>query len=309
MSLKPSAQERIWAALAHLSALAMGFGLPLPLLGWSENRRKSNYAAFQSLQALGYQTLAYTLWLILTLIVMVVSSVGFLASVQTLDTLQADLNAWTAAYSLFLFGLIALYLVPPTLAAVACALGTDFRYPILGSRLARYLGYDPSGASADSLWLNEEHEDRWVAGMGHFAVIIVLWGLLAPITAWALQGKRSSFLKFQSVQALVYQAGTTLLYLAAGFFYVFGLVVFILTIGFGSGAAFDSAAGILGAVVFLASLLISLLIVLIVPLLHILGQWAGYRVLKGHDYRYPLIGRLTEKWMTDRPYSANPGGR
>lgn len=297
MNLKPSTQDRIWAALAHLSALAMGFGLPLALIGWSENRRKSNYAAFQSLQALGYQTLGYTLWLILTLVVMVVSSVGFLASVQTLDTLAADLNAWTAAYSLFLFGLFALYLVPPMLAAVACALGMDFRYPILGIRLARYLGYDPSRASTDSLWLNEEHEDRWVAGMGHFAVIIVLWGLLAPITAWALGGKRSLFLKFQSAQAVVYQAGTTLLYLAAGFFYFFGLIVFILTIGFGSGAAFDSAGGAIGAVVFLVSLLISLLIVLIVPLLHILGQWAGYRVLKGHDYRYPLVGRLVERWM------------
>jgi hypothetical protein len=28
-----------------------------------------------------------------------------------------------------------------------------------------------------------------------------------------------------------------------------------------------------------------------------LGQWAGYRVLKGDDYHYPLVGRLAEKWM------------
>lgn len=300
MTTKPSTQERIWAALAHLSALGMGIGLPLPIVGWSENRRKSNYVAFQSLQALGYQTLGFTIWILATLVFLVVSSVGFLARVQTIDTLEADLNAWTAGYSLFLFGLIALYFVPAVLAAVACALGRDFRYPILGSRLARYLGYDPSRASDEPPWLDEEHEERWVASMGHFSVIIVLWGLLAPIVAWALQGKRSPFLKFQSAQTLAYQVGTSLLYVVAGFFYFFGLVVFFLTIGFEGNVALDSSGGMIGAIVFLVSLLIAMLIVLAVPLLHILGQWAGYRVLKGDEYRYPLVGRLVERWVMKR---------
>jgi len=30
-------------------------------------------------------------------------------------------------------------------------------------------------------------------------------------------------------------------------------------------------------------------------LFHIMGQWAGYRVLKGDNYRYPVIGKLVEK--------------
>lgn len=297
MHVKPSTQERIWAVLAHLSAMGMGIGLPLPIFGWSENRRKSNYVSFQCLQALGYQTLGYTIWILATMVFLVVSSVGFLASIQTIDTLEADLNAWTAGYSLFIFGLIALYFALPILAAVTCALGMDFRYPILGNRLARYLGYDPSRASDEPLWLNEEHEDRWVASMGHFAVIILLWGLLAPIFSWALQGKRSPFLKFQSIQTVVYQVGTMSLYFAAGFFYIFGLVVFIATIGFEGDVALDSSGGMVSAVVFLVSLLIALLIVLAVPLLHILGQWAGYRVLKGDEYQYPIVGRLVERWL------------
>jgi hypothetical protein len=37
-------------------------------------------------------------------------------------------------------------------------------------------------------------------------------------------------------------------------------------------------------------------VMLLVPLFHILGQWAGYRILEGDDYRYPLVGRLVEKW-------------
>lgn len=300
MTTKPSTHERTWAALTHLSALGMGIGLPLPIVGWSENRRKSNYVAFQSLQALGYQTLGFTIWLLATLVFMVVASVGFLAGVQTIDTLEADLNAWAAGYSLFLFGLIALYFAPAILAAVACALGRDFRYPILGNRLARYLGYGPSRASDEPLWLDEEHEDRWVASMGHFAVIIVLWGLLAPIVAWAMDGKRSPFLKFQSAQTVVYQAGTLVLYFVAGFFYIFGLVVFFLTIGFEGDVVLDSSGGMIGAIVFLVSVLIAMLILLAVPLLHILGQWAGYKLLKGDKYRYPLVGRLVERWVVKR---------
>ena len=42
-------------------------------------------------------------------------------------------------FFILLFGLLALYFVFPIIAAIACALGKDFRYPLLGDRLARYL--------------------------------------------------------------------------------------------------------------------------------------------------------------------------
>jgi len=58
----------------------------------------------------------------------------------------------------------------------------------------------------------------------------------------------------------------------------------------------DSPIQIINVIIFGGSLLVSFLLILSVPLLHILGQWAGYRVLKGDHYRYPLIGRLVEKW-------------
>lgn len=298
MNIKPSTEERIWAVLAHLSALAMGIGLPLPILGWSQNRQKSNYASFQCLQALGYQTLGYTIWILTTLVVMIMSIVGFLARIQSIDTFEADLNTWAIGHSAFTFGLIALYFALPVIAAIACALGVDFRYPIMGNRLARYLGYDLALSSEEQTWLIEEHEERWVASMGHFAVIIVFWGLLAPIVSWVIEGKRSLFLRFQSIQTVVYQIATLLLYFMAGLLYLFGLIVFVVTIGFQGEVALDTTSGLIGAIVFLVSLLIAMLIILAVPLLHILGQWAGYRVLKGDEYYYPIIGRLVEKRMS-----------
>ena len=56
--------------------------------------------------------------------------------------------------------------------------------------------------------------------------------------------------------------------------------------------------GTIGIVVLVIILLISAVLILSVPLLHILGQWAGYRVLKGEDYQYPVIGRLVQRWSS-----------
>lgn len=75
---------------------------------------------------------------------------------------------------------------------------------------------------------------------------------------------------------------------------------FFLTIGFQGEVALDSSGGMVGAVVFLVSLLIAVLILLAVPLLHILGQWAGYRVLKGDEYQYSIVGRLVTRWIAEQ---------
>lgn len=306
MVTKPSTDERIWAVLAHLSAMAMGIGLPLAILGWSQNRRKSNYASFQSLQALGYQTLGYTIWILVTVVIVVIQTLDTMTKLIVAAESGANAGSLTrmvmGGHFYITFGLIALYFILPFIGAIACALGMDFSYPMIGNRLARYLGYDQARASEGQTWLIEEHEDRWVAMAGHFSVIIVFWGLLVPIFVWALQGKRSLFLKFQSIQTIVYQAGTTLLYFGAGFLYMFGVVVFIVTIGFEGGPRLNSLTGLIGVIVFFGSLLISMLIILTIPLLHILGQWAGYRILKGDDYQYPLIGKMVKHWTSK--YSA-----
>jgi len=300
MTTKPSAEERIWAVMAHLSTLGIGIGIPIPILSWSQNRRKSNYASFHSLQALGYQTLIFTIWMLVALVAVVVQMLDTLARLIVAAESGADLDSLikmvTGGHFPFMFVLVGVYYASPVIAAIACAFGVDFRYPIMGKRLAQYLGYDPSRSEDEERsWLIDEHEDRWVVSMGHFAVIILLWGTLAPFFSWTLQGKRNQFLKFQSIQTMAYQIGVMLLFLVAGFFYVFGFVVFILTIGFSGNVAMDSTSSLIGAIVFLVSLLIAMLVLLVIPLFHIMGQWAGYRVLKGDDYHYPIVGKFVEK--------------
>ena len=224
----PTNEDRIWAVIAHLSAIAFGMGILLPIIGWSEQRRKSNYASFQCLQALGYQSLGYTVWGLFS------AAAAIIFVIIMLPTLNAArgptaVGIWMGIYVVFIFGLFSSYFLLPIIAGISCALGRDFRYPILGDRLARYLGYDPESNSEEQTWLIEDHEDRWVAAMGHFSILIMLWGMLAPLTAWILQGKRSLFLKFQSIQTLVYQAGVFFVFLGAGFIAMAGMVIFPIT--------------------------------------------------------------------------------
>jgi uncharacterized Tic20 family protein len=250
------------------------------------------------MQALGYQSLGYTIWILGTLVILVITGIGAVAGFANVENVEQEMVAILVAHTVLIFGLVGFYFALPVIGAVACALGKDFRYPILGTRLANYLGYEQAAMDEENAWLIEEHEDRWVASMGHFAVIIMLWGMLVPATAWFTRGKHSDFLKFQSGQALVFQAGTLLLYIIAGVLYLGGAIFFLITVGGMDAANLDSTFGVIGLIVFFGSLLCTFLIVLIVPLLHIMGQWAGYRILRGDDYRYPILGRWMKRWMT-----------
>ena len=179
MNNTPSTEERVWAVLAHLSAIAFGMGILLPVIGWSEQRRKSNYASFQCLQALGYQSLGYTVWILGYLVIMIVFVVALAVDAGISDSgtksgspfLAEGMGTFFSAFILIGFGV---YFLFPVIAAIACALGRDYRYPVMGGRLARYLGYDPMSTSEERTWLVEDHEDRWVAAMGHASVIILI---------------------------------------------------------------------------------------------------------------------------------------
>jgi uncharacterized Tic20 family protein len=300
MNTTPTTEDRVWAVLAHLSALSFGMGILLPVIGWSDQRRKSNYASFQCLQALGYQSLGFTVWVLFSLVMILLSSILVLATLKPAAGNSQAPDAFLQPGMILLltvvFGFFTLYFLLPVIGAIVCGLGRDFRYPVMGDRLARYVRHEVSQTSDDQVWLYEDHELRWVAAMGHFSILILLWGMLAPLTAWILQGKHNPFLNFQSIQTLVYQVITTIVYLVGGSLYLFGALFLLAGLGGLGALRMNSPIQIISVIIFGGSLLVSFLLILSVPLLHILGQWAGYRVLKGDNYRYPLIGRLVEKW-------------
>jgi uncharacterized Tic20 family protein len=212
-------------------------------------------------------------------------------------------QVWLGVFMFFALASFAVYFVLPLMAAIATALGKDFRYPFMGNRLAKYLGY--IHADENPAVLLEEHEDRWVAAMGHFSVILPIWGILVPFVAWVLQGKRNIFLRFQTVQTLIYQGFTNLLYFGAIFVMMIAFLPMMM-MGLLNGSSSSENVAAIGFL--FVTLLVAMLILLILPLFHILGQWAGYRVLKGDNYRYPVVSKLVERWSTAKtPLAANGG--
>src|SRR4026207_2425432 len=85
MNTLPTTEERIWAVLSHLSSLAFGMGILLPIISWSDQRRKSNYSSFQSLQALGYQSLGFTIWILSYLVIIILAAILLLITLRPED--------------------------------------------------------------------------------------------------------------------------------------------------------------------------------------------------------------------------------
>src|SRR5688572_12081054 len=117
MNTTPTIEDRIWAVLSHLSALALGMGIVLPIIGWSDQRRKSNYSSFQCLQALGYQSLGYTIWILCYLVIIIVASIILLVMLGPTDgTSDAVLGPGMIVFFILIFGFFALYFLLPIVA-------------------------------------------------------------------------------------------------------------------------------------------------------------------------------------------------
>jgi len=294
--MNPSTQDRIFAAIAHLAALAFGSGVVVPAALWSESRKKSAFVRFQTLQAFGYQSIGYTIWLLGVLLLLVLFYIGLIVIAMLVpDAAQNEtvIAIFSIVIMVMIFGAMGLYLLVPVIGAVLCGLGKDFCYPLLGGRLARSLGYQLE-AGADSPELDPAFEERFAAAMGHFAVILPIWGLLAPAWLWISHKSHSPWLKFQSAQTTIYQVVVTVLH--------FGLVFVSTFFAFGSMVLFAALAESSEMVVIVGLMAMTCLLGctgLIVPLFHILGQWAGLQTLRGRDFKYPLLGGWVTKWFTN----------
>jgi uncharacterized Tic20 family protein len=311
MEYKPTTEERIWAALSHASAILFGMGLVIPLIAWIDQRKKSQYVAYQALQALGYQTIGYTLWFLVYLFLIVLGYMLLILLSLIMGNRGADSLPliFSVVMMVFLLGSFFLYALFPVIGVVTVALGKDFHYPVLGGRLARYLGYDP--AAPPEAPLLEKNEDNWVASAGHFSVIIPIWGILLPAVTFITQKDRSTFLRFQSAQTVFYQGVGFFGYMIGFALYFVSIFAMIPLVFLSQSTNGNEGLIIIGFVFFMFVMCCAGCVVLIVPLYHILGQWAGFRVLKGDNYRYPIIGSLTEKILGkfyENPSAQTPTG-
>jgi uncharacterized Tic20 family protein len=144
----PSQNDKIMAALAHISAILPFMGVIAPIIIWVTQKDKSEYVAFQALQAVAYQLLMILAWFIgmgcymLSFFTMFLA-IPFAGSNGDVDPSVAPLFALGFAIPFIIFGAIfiggALFVLYGLIGAIQVFQGKDFRYIIIGNQLANYL--------------------------------------------------------------------------------------------------------------------------------------------------------------------------
>lgn len=301
MSTLPTSDEKVTAALTHGSIFLVFFGPIIPLLIWVAQRKKSKYVSFHALQAMGYQVLMFWLWIVIGIVIMVLALL--LIFPLTMFMMKNPHNTEFAPFLfqmfifVFVFGSMGLFFLVGIIGAVSCLVGRDFRYPILGKWLQRYLSYD---ASSD-LPINELQEDNWIAGICHATATLRLWGIITPLIVWFTQKERSAELRFQSLQASIYQGIAFLAYLIGMLLYMFSFFAMFFsffTAGMTNGGKEIQGPGAVVMLIFIGMMMIFwLAFTIVVPLYLLLAGLGSVRVIRGHHFRYPILGQLIAKRM------------
>ncbi len=306
MNISPTSDEKITAALVHGSVLLMFLGPIVPVLMWASQRKKSKYVSFHALQAMGYQTLIFWLWFAGVILIVLLGTCLILPL-----SILVMRNSHNAAFAPFLFqififavvfGLMGLFILMGLIGAVYCLLGREFRYPLFGQWLEQYLAYDTNPESR----IDETHEENWVAGICHATIILRWFGIITPLVVWFTQKEHSARLRFQSMQAILYQGigivaailGMTLYMLV-----FFGVFFSLFAAGQMNGNKEIQGVGAVIMLIFFGIIMVFWFVFfIVVPLYYLLAGFASIRVIRGHHFRYPILGKLLEKRM-EKPQS------
>lgn len=139
----PTHDERVMAALAHISIIIPLMGAVLPGVIWVTQKEKSRYVAFQALQALALQLAVVVGWIA----GMGCYTLSFFGIFLTIPFNGGSGNVSPGEFLVFLpfgiLGLLALAWVAVLIYAIAGAVltlqGKDFRYALLGERVERFM--------------------------------------------------------------------------------------------------------------------------------------------------------------------------
>jgi uncharacterized Tic20 family protein len=140
-----SQDERIMAALAHITILVPFMGVIAPIFIWVTQKEKSQYAGFQALQAVVFQLLLVLAWFIGIGCYMgsfIFSFIG-MAGFSAIDAPGQNFGVLAVLVPFIVFGLIILtafvFIIYGIIAAIKTLHGKAFRYAIIGNRVERFL--------------------------------------------------------------------------------------------------------------------------------------------------------------------------
>ena len=141
-SLTPTQDDRVMAALSHISAILPMMGVVAPIVIWVTQKDKSKYVAFQSLQALAFQLTMILAWFI----GMGCYMLSIFSTVFTLPFADTSRPPGAILIALLIIGVISIggifYVVYGIVGAVKAFQGRPFRYLIIGNRVERFMQAD-----------------------------------------------------------------------------------------------------------------------------------------------------------------------
>jgi uncharacterized Tic20 family protein len=301
----PTSDEKVFAAIAHASVIFAFFGPVGPALIWAYQRDKSRYVRFHALQAMGYQALAFWLFFIGVFVVVF----GGIVIMTILGAFLLESTSTDPGFFPFLiqpviflgmFGLIGLFFGIGMIGAIFCMLGRDFKYPLIGRWLKTRVFAEK--ITEEQM---EEWEDNWVSGVCHSTVILHFWGVITPLIIWFSQKERSLKLRFQAMQAALYQLAGFAAYMIGMLAYlglVFLMFAGMLVLGVMDPSTSPNAeiSPIFGIIFFTFSgmiLIFWLLAAIATPVYYVLAVAAGILTIRGKDFKYPLLGSMIKKRM------------
>jgi uncharacterized Tic20 family protein len=144
---------------------------------------------------------------------------------------------------------------------------------------------------------NNKKNDQIMAALAHVTVALPLMGVIAPIVIWSTQKDKSEFIAFQALQAVVYQLVLVLIWFIGMACYMcsfFGMFIFAIPLsssGGSNGFPFE-ALGVFFPFLIMGIMLVGGGIYIIY------GLVAAFLVLQGRDFRYILIGRWLERYLS-----------
>jgi uncharacterized Tic20 family protein len=138
--VEPTQNDRIMAALGHATAIIPMMGVIAPIVIWATQKDKSEYVAFQALQAVAYQFIMILWWFAGMALYMGSFFLVFIPAAIFSDSQSFPVFIFVPLLTMgtLLFGMLA-FVIYGLVAAVIVLQGKDFRYIIIGSQLKKYL--------------------------------------------------------------------------------------------------------------------------------------------------------------------------
>jgi uncharacterized Tic20 family protein len=145
---RPAQNDKIMAALAHVSAIMPFLGVIAPIVIWVTQKEKSEYVAFQALQAIVYQLLMIFAWFVgmgcyMLSFFSIFLTIPFAGSGSDIDPSATPFFMLGFFVPFIIFGAIfiggAIFIIYGMVGAIMTFQGKDFHYVVIGKRLVRYL--------------------------------------------------------------------------------------------------------------------------------------------------------------------------